>query len=180
MTLDTCTIESPVGPLRLIAHDDRLVACRFERVPERVESALAQLHRYLGNCEPREHHDPAGSVGRLTRYFAGELRALDEQPVELLGTAFQRSCWEALREIPAGETWTYAQLARHIGKPAAVRAVGAANGANFVAIFVPCHRVIAADHTLWGYGGGLDRKRWLLNHEGAAFADKHAQGVLGL
>lgn len=180
MTLDTCTIESPVGPLRLIAHDDRLVACRFELVPERVESALAQLHRYLGNCEPREHHDPAGAVSRLARYFSGELGALDEQPVELLGTPFQRRCWEALRTIPPGATWTYARLAGHIGRPTATRAVGAANGANFVAIFVPCHRVIAANHTLWGYGGGLDRKRWLLNHEGAAFADRHPQVAMEL
>ncbi len=180
MTLDTCTIESPVGPLRLIAHGDRLVACRFESVPARVESALAQLHRYLGNCEPREHHDPAGAASRLGRYFSGELRALDEQPVDLLGTPFQKRCWEALRLIPPGSTWTYAQLAEHLDKPTATRAVGAANGANFVAIFVPCHRVIAANHTLWGYGGGLDRKRWLLAHEGAAFADKHPQVAMEL
>lgn len=180
MTLDTCTIDSPVGPLRLIAHADRLVTCEFQKAPDRLEHALARLHRHLGNCEPREHRDPAGAVTRLARYFAGELRALDEQPVELLGTPFQKRCWEALRLIAPGTTWTYAQLAEHLGKPTATRAVGAANGANFVAIFVPCHRVIAANHTLWGYGGGLDRKRLLLAHEGAAFADKHPQEALEL
>lgn len=180
MTLDFCTMDSPVGPLRLIAHREALVACEFVSAPDRLEHALARLHKHLGNCEPREHHDPAGSVGRLTRYFAGELRAIDDQPCKPFGTEFQLSVWEALRLIPAGQTWTYAQLATHLGKPAAMRAVGAANGANSIALFLPCHRVIAADHTLWGYGGGLDRKRWLLTHEGAAFADKHSQGVLEL
>jgi methylated-DNA-[protein]-cysteine S-methyltransferase len=180
MKLDVCTIDSPVGPLRLIAYRDALVTCEFGSAPERQEAALARLHKHIGNCEPREHHDPAGAVTRLARYFAGELGALDEQPCEPHGTEFQLSVWAALRLIPAGNTWTYAQLAKHIGRPAAVRAVGAANGANSIALFLPCHRVIAADHTLWGYGGGLDNKRWLLNHEGASFADKHAQVGLEL
>lgn len=180
MTLDVCTMESPVGPLRLIANGDALVACEFGVAPERIEAARARLHKQFGSYEPREHHDPAGAVTRLTRYFGGELGALDEQPCEPHGTEFQLSVWAALRLIPAGSTWTYAQLATQIGKPAAMRAVGAANGANSIALFLPCHRVIAADHTLWGYGGGLDNKRWLLTHEGAAFADKHAQVGLEL
>ena len=85
------------------------------------------------------------------------------------GTDFQRSVWDALRTIPAGETLSYAALAERVGRPTAVRAVGLANGTNPIAVIVPCHRVIGSDSSLTGYGGGLDRKRWLLEHEGAAF-----------
>jgi methylated-DNA-[protein]-cysteine S-methyltransferase len=104
---------------------------------------------------------------QLRAYFAGELRDFDV-PLGLAGTAFQRRVWRALCDIPYGETLSYADLARRVGQPGAARAVGSANGANPVAIIVPCHRVIAADGTLGGYGGGLDRKQWLLRHEGAA------------
>ncbi len=180
MTLDICTMETPVGPLRLMAWREKLVACEFVTTPDRLEAALARVHKHIGNLEPREHHDPAGSVGRLTRYFGGELHAIDDQPCEPHGTEFQLAVWAALRKIRAGTTWTYSRLAEHIGRPAAARAVGAANGANSIALFLPCHRVIAADHTLWGYGGGLHNKRWLLTHEGAAFADKHAQVAMEL
>ena len=102
----------------------------------------------------------------LRAYLAGRLDALDALPVDAGGTPFQRECWAALRTIPAGTTWSYRQLAAAIGRPAAVRAVGLANGANPVGIVVPCHRVIGADGSLTGYGGGLERKRWLLEHEG--------------
>jgi methylated-DNA-[protein]-cysteine S-methyltransferase len=100
-------------------------------------------------------------------YFEGELQALEDVRVESGATDFQRRVWSALREIPPGRTVSYAELARRIGSPTAVRAVAAANARNPVAIVIPCHRVIGADGGLTGYGGGLDRKRWLLEHEGA-------------
>ena len=101
----------------------------------------------------------------LERYFAGELDALDEVQVEMNGTDFQRRVWSALRDVKAGRTASYSDVARSIGSPAAVRAVGAANGANPVAVIVPCHRIIGTNGTLTGYGGGLERKQWLLRHE---------------
>jgi methylated-DNA-[protein]-cysteine S-methyltransferase len=180
MILHTRTVRSPIGALALIADGDTLVGLEFCDALDRRDRLARSLARHLGAYETREHPDPAGAASRLERYFAGEREALAGQPVAPRGTAFQLDVWRALRDIPAGETRSYGQLAVAIGRPAAVRAVGAANGANPVALFVPCHRVIAADRTLWGYGGGLGRKRWLLAHEGAAFADGAEQGSLGL
>ena len=101
----------------------------------------------------------------LAEYFAGDATALDDLPIETGGTEFQRSVWQALRAIPHGQTRTYGQLAETIGRPTAVRAVGLANGANAIAVIVPCHRVIGRDGTLTGYAGGLERKQWLLELE---------------
>jgi methylated-DNA-[protein]-cysteine S-methyltransferase len=101
---------------------------------------------------------------QLDLYFAGKLESFS-LPLQSDGTEFQRSVWAGLREIPYGETWSYAQLAKHIGRPKAMRAVGAANGRNPISIVVPCHRVIGADRSLTGYGGGLEAKVWLLKHE---------------
>jgi methylated-DNA-[protein]-cysteine S-methyltransferase len=101
---------------------------------------------------------------QLRAFFAGELRTFD-LPLRMAGTPFQRLVWEGLLGIPFGATASYAELAARIGQPGAARAVGAANGRNPIGIIVPCHRVIAADGTLGGYGGGLDRKEWLLRHE---------------
>jgi methylated-DNA-[protein]-cysteine S-methyltransferase len=100
-------------------------------------------------------------------YFAGDLSAIERLAVVTGGTDFQREVWAALRRIPAGRTLSYGALATQLGRPKAVRAVGLANGANPIGIVVPCHRVIGADGSLTGYGGGLERKRWLLAHEGA-------------
>ena len=111
--------------------------------------------------------DPFGARERLTAYFAGEIGAIDALPVDLRGTAFQRAVWTALRRIAPGTTITYSALAARAGRPAAVRAAGHANGRNPVSIVVPCHRVVGSDGSLTGYGGGLERKRWLLAHEGA-------------
>ena len=112
--------------------------------------------------------EPPLSIRRpLEAYFAGELGAIESLSVETGGTEFQRAVWAALRAIPAGETLSYGQLASRIARPSAVRAVGAANGANPVGVVVPCHRVIGADGSLTGYAGGVERKRWLLSHEGA-------------
>ena len=166
-TLDAACCDSPIGPILLLAEGEALVALEFTDRSNRVSDVRARLARALGDFTDREARDPAGAVTRLGRYFAGDLAALDEQPVKLHGTAFQRRVWEALRAIPAGETRGYGELALAIGAPKASRAVGAANGSNPVAIVVPCHRVIAADGSLHGYGGGLERKRWLLAHERA-------------
>jgi len=105
----------------------------------------------------------------LEAYFDGELSALDTIPVLAKGTPFQQQVWTALRTIPAGTTLSYSALAQQIGRPTAVRAVGLANGSNPIGVVVPCHRVIGANGTLTGYGGGINRKSWLLTHEGAKF-----------
>jgi methylated-DNA-[protein]-cysteine S-methyltransferase len=119
---------------------------------------------YPGEPRNRQPLTELGAV--LTRYFGGETTAIDAVAVEMNGTPFQKTVWAALRRIPCGTTISYAELARRIGEPAAVRAVGTANGANPVALIVPCHRVIGSNGSLTGYGGGLDRKQWLLTHEG--------------
>jgi methylated-DNA-[protein]-cysteine S-methyltransferase len=111
--------------------------------------------------------NPAGVCDRIAAYFEGDLSALDRIAVRTGGTQFQREVWTALRRIPPGTTITYGELAARIGRPNAVRAAGAANGSNPIVIVVPCHRVIGAGGALTGYGGGLERKRWLLAHEGA-------------
>ena len=169
MTLDITTIESPLGPITLVAHGEALVGLEFGDQAQRLAWLRDRLARHLGPTELRATADPAGAASRLGAYFAGDLAALAEQPVELLGTSFQCAVWSALREIPAGRTESYGALAARIGAPQAMRAVGAANGSNPIGIFVPCHRVLAADLTLHGYGGGLERKAWLLDHEGASW-----------
>lgn len=110
--------------------------------------------------------DPGGLSGAMKRYFKGDRSAIDALPVKTGGTPFQQSVWKALRKIKCGTTISYAELARRIGRPTAVRAVGLANGQNPVSVVVPCHRVIGSNGSLTGYGGGLPRKKWLLEHEG--------------
>jgi len=180
MILDHTTLATPIGPVALYADGAELVGLEFADALDRRTTLERSLRRHLGAFTLRGSADPAGVASRLRRYFAGELAALGEQPVRPHGTPFQLEVWSALRTIAPGTTWTYAALAARIGRPEARRAVGAANGANPIALFVPCHRVIASDHTLWGYGGGLERKRWLLVHEGAPFADRFAQESLAL
>jgi methylated-DNA-[protein]-cysteine S-methyltransferase len=154
---------SPVGDLAALTHEGKLCALSF--VDGRYDP-FAVLRARLGPLETRDG-DPLGVVACFRAYFRGQLDALDGLPVETGGTAFQRRVWEALRTIPVGTTVSYLEMARRVGAPDAVRAVGAANGANPVAIVLPCHRVIGSSGRLVGYGGGLDRKRWLLAHENA-------------
>jgi methylated-DNA-[protein]-cysteine S-methyltransferase len=104
----------------------------------------------------------------MRRYFKGDIAVLSGLPVAASGTPFQNDVWRALRKIKDGTTVSYGELARRIGKPKAVRAVGLANGQNPISIVVPCHRVIGSDGSLTGYGGGLPRKQWLLSHEGVS------------
>lgn len=163
-TLETATVDTPAGRFWLAARDSALVAAEFaERVPHR----LSRLEARFGPLELRDAADPAGAASALTRFLAGDLKALEAIPLDAGGTPFQRDVWAALRRIPPGTTTTYADLAARVGRPAAVRAVGGANGANPVAVFVPCHRVVGKDG-LRGYAGGLERKAWLLAHEEAA------------
>jgi methylated-DNA-[protein]-cysteine S-methyltransferase len=119
----------------------------------------------VGKFELETTRNPHGLTNALARYFGGDLHAIDDLPVETGGTPFQQEVWRALRGIQCGTTTSYGKLAAQIGRAAAVRAVGAANGANPVSVVVPCHRVIGSTGSLTGYGGGLERKRWLLNHE---------------
>jgi methylated-DNA-[protein]-cysteine S-methyltransferase len=157
------TLESPIGRLTLASRGDRVCLLHFGEEDARVRETLGRW--YPGDAiEP--HPDPAGAATCLSKYFAGQLDAVDAVDVELNGTPFQKRVWHALRSVRAGTTAAYAEIARAIAAPAAVRAVGAANGANPVAVIVPCHRIIGSNRTLTGYGGGLDRKRWLLQHEG--------------
>jgi methylated-DNA-[protein]-cysteine S-methyltransferase len=155
--------ETPVGTLTAIAHDAGLCALSFDG--GRYDP-LAPLAARFGSVETVDG-DPLGVEGSFRDYFHGGLESLDRLPVDTGGTPFQQRVWAALRTIPVGRTASYLDVARAIGAPAAVRAVGAANGRNPVAIVVPCHRVIGTSGQLVGYGGGLDRKRWLLAHERA-------------
>ena len=177
-TLDINRYASPIGELLLIADGADLVGLEFMDHPERVSVVRQQLERSFGEVAERESGDPAGAVTRLERYFAGDRHALDGQRVRPHGTAFQQRVWSALCEIPAGETRGYGELAIAIGHPNSSRAVGAANGSNPIALIIPCHRVIAADGSLHGYGGGLHRKQWLLAHEGASFKPQRHEGQL--
>lgn len=143
--------EAPRGPRRRIAsaHVDWRTACE---------------HYFPGaNITPQRN--PFGHSATLRAYFKGDMDALDSIPVAFGGTPFQNKVWTALRRIPIGSTMSYGELAKKIGKPKAVRAVGLANGSNPIGVVVPCHRVIGSNGSLTGYGGGLPRKKWLLEHE---------------
>lgn len=161
--LEVGVMDTPIGPLGLAAEDGVLVAVTFDGGAPLREWAA----RVLGPCALHEVEDPAGVTGPVRHFFAGEVDALASVPVRLHGTEFQRRTWEALRRIPPGKTWSYRRLAEEIGDPRATRAVGAANGQNPIPVVVPCHRVIGTSGHLTGFGGGLERKRWLLQHEGA-------------
>ena len=159
-TLDR--IASPVGEVLLVTDAEGAVrAFDFIDYEPRMRKLLA---RHYGEVTLVEGRAPEAVRAAIAAYFGGDAKALDGIAVKTGGTDFQRSVWAALRTIPAGETWSYGQLASAIGKPAAV---GLANGANPVGVIVPCHRVVGANGTLTGYAGGLERKRWLLAHEGA-------------
>jgi methylated-DNA-[protein]-cysteine S-methyltransferase len=148
-------LASPVGPLTIITRPDALVAIRFGTTPAAApDSSASAFHRDV--------------MARLRAYFDGDRRAIDAIVVAPPGTPFQQAVWLALRDILPGTTVTYRALAGRIGRPAAIRAVGAANGANPIPIVLPCHRVVGSNGSLVGYGGGLESKRWLLVHEGAA------------
>ena len=164
----TDRINTPIGDLLLLAdHEGNLRAIDWADHEHRIHHFL-RLHYGKDSYRIEPAPNPHGLADTLTRYFAGDISAIDSLPTKTAGTHFQREVWRALRDIPAGATTSYAQLAAHIGRPSAVRAVGLANGSNPISIVVPCHRVIGANGYLTGYGGGLHRKRWLLQHESSA------------
>lgn len=157
---------SPIGDILLATDEEgRLRALDFHE----YEARMCQLLRLQNGAVRLDAGTaPAAITVPLAAYFAGDHAALASVRIETGGTDFQRRVWATLRTIPPGTTTTYGRVAALLGRPGASRAVGLANGANPVAVVVPCHRVIGADATLTGYGGGLHRKRWLLEHEGAA------------
>jgi O-6-methylguanine DNA methyltransferase len=169
-TLSCTTMDSIVGPLFLAASAKGLVALEFDaRLPGQQSIRPNPRDLRAENEQQRFEVDPARMklfVDQVEKYFSGERREFNF-PLDLRGTEFQVSCWRALLAIPYGETRTYADIAKAVGNPKGFRAVGMANNRNPIAIVVPCHRVIASDGTLCGYGGGLDTKRKLLELEGA-------------
>jgi len=175
MSIEVATLRSPIGTVAIGVRGGRLLRLELGWDPSRLRQDLV---RRFEDAAFEDSPDPGGIVSCLARYFEGELGAIDSVAVDPGGTPFQHQVWLALRRIPAGRTWTYAELARAVGRPAAVRAVGAANGANPIALVLPCHRVIGSNGRLTGYGGGLDRKEWLLRHEGASFVPEPSLPLL--
>jgi len=163
IAVTVAVLETPIGKLAVSLGQGGLVSADFDvTLPELAR----RLEKRLGRVELTTGMFPAAAA--IAAYFRGTLGAIDRLPVAAtLGTPFQREVWAALRKIPTGRTTSYRDLARSIGRPESIRAVGSANGDNPVPVVVPCHRVIGSDGSLTGYGGGIERKRWLLQHEGA-------------
>ncbi len=177
MRLAVSKLESPLGPLTLASTPGGLAGLAFDG---RVRGLWRFLESRFGAIEADREapEDPAAEL--LRAYFEGSIEALERIRTDPGGSAFQRRVWDALRRIPAGSTTSYAELARSIGQPTGFRAVATANATNPVAIVIPCHRVIHADGSISGYGGGVERKKWLLRHEadGMPFALGATIGVL--
>jgi methylated-DNA-[protein]-cysteine S-methyltransferase len=158
-------VNTPTGAMLVLTDgDERLRAMDWDDHAPRMQRLL-ERHYGSVTLRPRDSSRPSDARRALDAYFDGDIGAIAALPTATNGTPFQRSVWEALRRIPAGETISYGTLAAWIGRPGASRAVGLANGANPIAIAVPCHRVIGANRSLTGYGGGIERKQWLLTHE---------------
>jgi methylated-DNA-[protein]-cysteine S-methyltransferase len=166
-------MNTPIGEALLVCDDaGRLRALDWVEKETRL---VRQMREAYAPLVPVAGAAPAAVRRALGAYFEGELHALGTIPWRAAGSPFQLAVWTALTTIPVGETLSYSELALRLGNPRAVRAVGLANGSNPISIVVPCHRVIGADGSLTGYGGGLDRKRWLLQHEAAASGAQQGQ-----
>jgi methylated-DNA-[protein]-cysteine S-methyltransferase len=168
-TVTTTRIDTPAGAVRVAVVDagdagEQVVVAAFD---DHFERLAARVRARIGGTWVEGRTRSADAVAR---YVAGDLDALDGVEVDAVGTPFQRRVWDALRAIPVGSTASYTEIATAVGAPGAVRAVGSANGANPVWLIVPCHRVVRSDGSLGGYGGGIERKAWLLAHEGARTA----------
>ena len=160
-------LATPVGELVIVADGEgRLRAIDWTDHEARMRLLLDRYYG-KGRYTLSAARDPGGLTKAMGSYFKGDIAVIDTLPIETTGTPFQRSVWQALRKINRGTTISYAELAARIGKPRAIRAAGLANGQNPIGVVVPCHRVIGSNGTLTGYGGGLPRKKWLLQHEGA-------------
>ena len=160
-------LATPIGELAILLDDTGTVrAIDWSDHADRL--ALLLRRQYRSHDVAQADVAPRSAATRaLRRYFSGDLRAVDTVPVATGGTPFQQQVWQTLRDIPAGKTISYRELAARAGRPGAIRAAGFANGQNPISIVLPCHRVVGSDGSLTGYGGGLARKRWLLQHEGA-------------
>jgi methylated-DNA-[protein]-cysteine S-methyltransferase len=159
----TDKIDSEIGIILLVSDSETLCALDFADYEHRT---LQLLQKRYGQFLLKEIKNPQGFSQRLQSYLEGDYSSVNEIPVSTGGTFFEQQVWSALRTIPVGAVVSYGQLAQQLGKPTASRAVGMANSRNPVAIVLPCHRVIGANASLTGYAGGLERKRWLLHHEG--------------
>jgi methylated-DNA-[protein]-cysteine S-methyltransferase len=166
MLLDYDEFESPIGRVVFASNTEGVCGLGFDGYEKRWG---ALFERRFGAFEIRHGKDPYRLRASLRKYFDGDVDVLHSVPVSMDGSPFQQRVWKELRAIPAGETRTYGQLAGILGQPQAARAVGHANAVNPVSLIVPCHRVIGTT-SLTGYGGGLERKQWLLRHEGAQLA----------
>jgi methylated-DNA-[protein]-cysteine S-methyltransferase len=160
MSFVRCELSTPVGPLMLVEREGAVCALGFR---EQAPSLIARLRKRFGAIEIADG-EPLNAAA-LRAYLDGDLSALERVRVDAGGTPFQARVWAALRRIPAGATASYGDIARAVGAPRAVRAVGRANALNPVSLVIPCHRVVRSDGELCGYAGGLPRKRWLLAHE---------------
>lgn len=159
-------LATPIGELLIVADGHgRLRSIDWTDHEPRMRLLLDRYYG-RGRYTMDAASDPGGLTKAMRAYFRGDIGVIASLAVETTGSPFQSSVWRALREIPAGRTISYAELAQRIGKPTAIRAAGLANGQNPISIVVPCHRVIGSNGTLTGYGGGLPRKKWLLEHEG--------------
>lgn len=164
MDLLTDRVPSPIGDIIVVSDGENLRALDFDDYEARM---LGLLRRHYGEVRLHPAANPGGVSDIIRHYLDGDLEAIVGVKLATNGTQFQRLVWQHLLRIPTGVTWSYGELARSIGKPKASRAVGLANGSNPIAIVVPCHRVIGANGNLTGYGGGMERKQWLLAHEHA-------------
>ncbi|MBW4672076.1 MAG: methylated-DNA--[protein]-cysteine S-methyltransferase [Cyanomargarita calcarea GSE-NOS-MK-12-04C] len=160
-------ISSEIGTILVVSDGEKLCALDFADYELRTIRLLQKRYK---SFSLKKTKNPLGLSNRLEAYLKGDFTSLDDIAVSVGGTAFQQQVWLALRNIPCGTAISYGQLAAKIGKPTASRAVGMANSLNPVAIVLPCHRVIGANAGLTGYAGGLERKRWLLEHEGVKIA----------
>ncbi|MBE9180456.1 methylated-DNA--[protein]-cysteine S-methyltransferase [Oculatella sp. LEGE 06141] len=167
-------LDSAIGQILLVSDGETLCALDFAGYESRMTQLLQK--RY-GTIRWIETLNPQGFSERMQAYLAGDWSSLNDIPVRTGGTPFQQQVWLALRSIPPGTVMTYGQLATRLGHPKAVRAVGMTNSLNPVAIVLPCHRVIGANGKLTGYAGGLERKQWLLQHEGVTLATSASQAV---
>jgi methylated-DNA-[protein]-cysteine S-methyltransferase len=171
-------VDTPIGEMLIVADREGNLRSMGWTDHETGMRRLLRLHYGENGFRLERARNPNGLTYAISSYFEGDLMAIDILPVQTAGTPFQREVWRALRNIPCGTTVSYAKVAEQIGRPAAVRAVGLANGSNPVGVVVPCHRVIGANGSLTGYGGGIERKSWLLEYEGSAPTMKRQQQTL--
>jgi methylated-DNA-[protein]-cysteine S-methyltransferase len=164
MQIHISELKSPLGTLSIATDERALLMLQFGVFATAMRRHIAGE---FGGAQLQRDSDPLGIRNRLQRYLSGDLEALKAIPVRPGGTPFQKKVWNALLEIAPGQTASYRDIARRIRQPDATRAVGSANGRNPIAIVIPCHRVVASGGGLGGYSGGLNRKKWLLRHEGA-------------